>query len=122
MKIIIFGASGRTGLPLVTQALAAGHNVTAFVRNPNKIQISHAKLRVVQGDLDDAESIEAAIAGHDAVLSALGPIPNGRKDIMKVAFTNIILKQSGWGLHSKSSQPFPASRASRNDSLARDGC
>jgi putative NADH-flavin reductase len=90
MKIIIFGATGRTGLPLVTQALAAGHEVTAFVRNPNKIQISHAKLRVIQGELVDTVRVEAAIAGQDAVLSALGPIPNGRKDIMKVAFTNII--------------------------------
>jgi putative NADH-flavin reductase len=90
MKIIIFGATGRTGLPLVTQALEAGHNVTAFVRNPNKIQISHAKLQIVQGDLYDAASIETAIAGHDAVLSALGPIPGGQKDVMRVAFTNII--------------------------------
>jgi putative NADH-flavin reductase len=90
MKIIIFGATGRTGLPLVTQALDAGHDVTAFVRNPNKIQIGHAKLRIVRGDLDDATGVEAAIAGQDAVLSALGPIPAGRKDIMRVAFTNII--------------------------------
>jgi putative NADH-flavin reductase len=90
MKIIIFGATGRTGLPLVTQALAVGHTITAFVRNPIKIQISHAKLRVIQGELDDVVGVEAAITGQDAVLSALGPIPNGRKDIMKVAFTNII--------------------------------
>jgi putative NADH-flavin reductase len=90
MNIIIFGATGRTGLPLVTQALAAGHEVTAFVRNPNKLQINHAKLRMVQGELDDASAIETAIAGKDAVLSALGPIPKGRKDVMRVAFTNII--------------------------------
>jgi putative NADH-flavin reductase len=98
MKIIIFGATGRTGLPLVTQALEAGHEVTAFVRNPNKIQISHAKLRVVQGELDDPVGVEAAIAGQDAVLSALGPIPNGRKDIMRVAFTNIIAATQQTGI------------------------
>jgi putative NADH-flavin reductase len=98
MKIVIFGATGRTGLPLVTQALAAGHDVTAFVRNPIKLQISHAKLRVVQGDLEDAAMIEAAIAGQDAVLSALGPIPNGRKDVMRVAFTNIIAAMHNIGV------------------------
>jgi putative NADH-flavin reductase len=98
MKIIIFGATGRTGLPLVIQALAAGHEVTAFVRNPNKIQISHAKLRIVRGDLDDAVGIEAAIAGQDAVLSALGPIPAGRKDVMRVAFTNIIAAMQNTGI------------------------
>lgn len=98
MKIIIFGATGRTGLPLVIQALAAGHHVTAFVRNPNKIQIGHAKLRIVRGDLDDAVGIEAAIAGQDAVLSALGPIPAGRKDVMGVAFTNIIAAMQKTGV------------------------
>ena len=98
MEIIIFGATGRTGLPLMTQALAAGHEVTAFVRNPNKIQIGHAKLRIVRGDLDDAVGIEAAIAGQDAVLSALGPIPAGRKDVMGVAFTNIIAAMQKTGV------------------------
>jgi putative NADH-flavin reductase len=98
MKIIIFGATGRTGLPLVTQALAAGHEVTAFVRTPNKLQISHAKFRLVRGDLNDATGIEAAIAGRDAVLSALGPIPGGQKDIMKVAFTNIVAAMQKTGV------------------------
>ncbi len=98
MKIIIFGATGRTGLPLVTQALDAGPVVTAFVRNPNKIQISHAKLRVVRGDLNDAAVMEAAIAGQDAVLSALGPIPAGPKDVMRVAFTNIIAAMQTTGV------------------------
>jgi putative NADH-flavin reductase len=98
MKIIVFGATGRTGLPLVTQALAAGHDVTAFVRNPNNIQISHAKLRIVQGDLEDATMIEAAIAGQHAVLSALGPIPNGPKDVMRVAFTNIVAAMRNTGV------------------------
>ena len=39
MKIVVFGASGRTGLQVVEQALAAGHQVTAFVRTPSKIGI-----------------------------------------------------------------------------------
>lgn len=98
MNIIIFGATGRTGLPLVNQALAAGHNVTAFVRNPSKIPISHDKLKIVRGNLDDAAGIEAAVSGQDAVLSALGPIPAGQKDVMRVAFSNIIAAMQKTGV------------------------
>ena len=50
MKLIVFGATGGTGQHLVKQALAQGHAVTAFVRNPAKFGVSHPNLRVVQGD------------------------------------------------------------------------
>ena len=76
MKLTIFGATGRTGHLLVEQALAAGHEVTAFARNPAKLGQTHDRLRVVQGDLTNAAQIEAAIQGADAVLSVLGPSNN----------------------------------------------
>ena len=38
-KLAVFGATGRTGLVLVQQALAKGHSVTAVVRNPEKLQL-----------------------------------------------------------------------------------
>lgn len=76
MKLTIFGATGRTGRLLVEQALAAGHEVTAFARNPARLGQTHAHLRVVQGDLTNAAQIEAAIQGADAVLSVLGPSNN----------------------------------------------
>ncbi|MFJ9150847.1 NAD(P)-dependent oxidoreductase [Streptomyces sp. NPDC102270] len=63
----IFGASGRTGTHLAEQALAAGHDVVALMRNPAKLTLRHERLRVAQGDLTD----EAAVA--DAVLAALSP-------------------------------------------------
>jgi putative NADH-flavin reductase len=71
MRILIFGATGRTGRELVSQALQRNHDVSAFVRNPGKMTVVHARLRVVQGDVQRPESIRAAIPGHDAVLSAL---------------------------------------------------
>jgi len=54
MKIVVFGASGRTGRPLVEQALAAGRHVTAFVRDPARLETRHERLTVVQGDVHDA--------------------------------------------------------------------
>ena len=72
MKFIILGATGGTGRQLIEQALAQGHTITAFVRNPAKVQRLHKNLRVVQGDILDANAVAAAIEDQDAVLSALG--------------------------------------------------
>ncbi len=72
MKLLIFGATGGTGRQLVQQALAQGHVVTAFARDPKKIHVTHDNLRVVQGDMLDPGSVETAVAGQEAVLSALG--------------------------------------------------
>jgi uncharacterized protein YbjT (DUF2867 family) len=49
MKVLVFGATGGTGRRLVQQALAQGHVVTAFAREPGKIQPAQDKLRVVRG-------------------------------------------------------------------------
>ncbi|MDQ4147071.1 MAG: SDR family oxidoreductase [Pseudomonadota bacterium] len=72
MKLLVFGASGRTGHELVKQALAGGLEVTAFVRNPAKLRITSPNLRVVQGDVGDQSAVEHTVGGHDAVVSALG--------------------------------------------------
>lgn len=44
MKLIIFGASGKTGRHMVAQTLAAGHEVTAFVRSPEAFSLEHERL------------------------------------------------------------------------------
>ncbi len=72
MRLIVFGASGATGRQLVEQALAANHEVTAFVRNPARFRIEHPRLTVTQGDALDPQRVSAAIAGQDAVLYAIG--------------------------------------------------
>lgn len=72
MRLVIFGSAGKTGRPLVEQALAAGHDVTAFVRSPEKLGLEHERLTVVQGDAKDGAAVSSAIVGHDAVISALG--------------------------------------------------
>jgi putative NADH-flavin reductase len=75
MNVLIFGATGGTGRSLVQQALAQGHVVTAFARDPEKIRARHENLRVVQGDILDYNSVEAAVTNQDAVVSALGVRP-----------------------------------------------
>ncbi|WP_152393798.1 NAD(P)-dependent oxidoreductase [Paenibacillus guangzhouensis] len=72
MKMAVFGATGGTGRQVVMQALALGHEVTAIVRNPDKVGIRHDRLEIVRGDVLDLPSFSRSIAGQDAVLSALG--------------------------------------------------
>jgi putative NADH-flavin reductase len=71
MKIVVFGASGGTGRELVNQGREQGHDVTVFVRNPASFT-GGDRLRVVVGDALDDKAVAAAMAGQDAVLSALG--------------------------------------------------
>jgi len=73
MNLLIFGASGAIGIKLTQQALAKGHHVKAFVRNPDKIKISHPNLQIVKGDLSDKVAIQNSVKGSDVIVSVLGP-------------------------------------------------
>jgi putative NADH-flavin reductase len=90
MKIVVFGASRGVGLNVVEQALAAGHIVTAFVRSPEKFTVKHANLTVFQGNSMDAEAVEKAIAGQEAVVSALGPTRSPVAGMMETSAKNIV--------------------------------
>jgi putative NADH-flavin reductase len=69
MKLFIVGASGRTGLSLTQQALAAGHEVTAFGRHAPEAAVG---LRFILGDPQHLGDLSASVPGHDAVISCLG--------------------------------------------------
>lgn len=73
---------------MVAQALEQGHRVTAFVRDPGKLDIVHPQLRVFQGDVLDPTSVEAAMPDHEAVFCALGA---GRKGIVRSEGTRNII-------------------------------
>lgn len=90
MKIIVFGASGGTGIEIVRQALDANHIVTAFARNPAKIFLQHPNLAIFQGDVLDADAVSIAVSGHDAVISALGPTRPPVPHMMETAAQNIV--------------------------------
>jgi cation diffusion facilitator CzcD-associated flavoprotein CzcO len=72
LRVLIVGATGGTGRQLVTQALERGYTVTALVRDPSRLRVDHPRLTVIQGDVLDEGSVEAAMRGREAVLSALG--------------------------------------------------
>jgi uncharacterized protein YbjT (DUF2867 family) len=72
MKLSVLGAAGATGIPLVEQALAAGHGVTALVRSGPKLTITNPNLHVVEGDATDRAAVSEAMSGAEAVISVLG--------------------------------------------------
>ena len=85
MKLCILGATGRTGIPLVRQALDADHSVKALVRSPTKMTINHPNLEIVQGDVLDTESVEKAVEGTEAVLCVLGHAKASPDDLQTLA-------------------------------------
>jgi putative NADH-flavin reductase len=140
-RVLIVGATGGTGRQLVTQALERGLTVTAFVRNPSGLQIDHPQLTVVTGDVRDSSSVEAAMKGQDAVLSALGHkqffyptriLSEGTRNILRameqngvsrfVCETALGIGDSGWRMGLSSTlfdlpviQPFYFSATTRHE-------
>lgn len=73
MRLLILGATGGTGLEVLRQGLAQGHEIAAFVRDPAKLRLADARLQVLAGAVPaDAAPLEAALKGRDAVVCALG--------------------------------------------------
>lgn len=98
MKIVVFGASGRTGRQVVPQAVKRGHDVTAFVRDASKQWFPDA-VAVHQGDPSDAGSVETALVGADAVISALGPIAGQTESEISDATRSIVEVMGRTGPH-----------------------
>jgi putative NADH-flavin reductase len=90
MNLAVLGATGRTGRPLVEQALDAGHDVTAFVRDPADLDVDHDRLAVVEGDAYTGDGVREAVAGADAVASVLGQTSSGPDDLLAVAGRNVM--------------------------------
>lgn len=80
MHLLIFGATGATGQHLVRLAVSQGHHVTAFVRDPGRLLHSSPLLSYVVGDVMQSSSVETAMPGQDAVLCALGTMPETKAD------------------------------------------
>lgn len=79
MKVIVLGATGGTGRATVQELLDGGHEVTAFSRHADALGLRAERLRTVVGDAMSAEEVERAVAGHDAVVVALGVNDNPLK-------------------------------------------
>lgn len=73
MHVTVFGATGGIGQVVVQRLLTARHDVTAYVRDPTKLDVSDPRLTILEGELSDLSDVAKAIVGADAVISALGP-------------------------------------------------
>lgn len=71
MKLLVLGGTGRTGGPLLMQALQRGHSVTALARDPAKLANQDPQIRVVKGDVMDVDTLAPAFRSHDAILATL---------------------------------------------------
>jgi len=90
MKLIVFGATGKTGNLVVEQALAAGHEVAAVARRPAAITVQHQRLEVIRGDVLELSTFEHAITGKDAVISALGSAGRAPTTLYSTGSANIV--------------------------------
>lgn len=111
-KIALFGGSGQTGRLLLEQALEKGYHVKALVRTPEKVNVKHANLEIIQGDVLDEAAVKATVQGSDVVVSLFGHVKgspewlqtNGTKNIvaaMDARGVKRIISLSGGGL------PYP---------------
>ncbi|NIH85971.1 NAD(P)-dependent oxidoreductase [Amycolatopsis granulosa] len=91
MKLTVFGATGGTGAHVVRQALTAGHQVTAVVRDPARLDVpGQPRLEVVPADVLDPDALVPAISGREAVVSALGPRGRGPSVICRDGTSSIM--------------------------------
>lgn len=91
MHLTVFGGTGGTGAAVLAAALAAGHSVTAPVREPSRLALAaHERLRPVRADVLDPPSLAGTVDGADAVLSALGTRGNRPTTVYSAGVTNIL--------------------------------
>jgi putative NADH-flavin reductase len=98
VKVLIIGATGATGQILMREALAQGHEVTALARNPSAVAPEDPGLRVLQGNALEVSSVEAAVAGQDAVLSALGTRSSRPTTLFSESTQNVISAMNKHGV------------------------
>lgn len=91
MKLVILGATGGIGRPLVSAALEQGHQVNVFVRSPEKVVQKSPRLNIIGGDLYNVQQMTDAIRNSDAVLSAFGPT-TFRKTNLRRDFGRVLVK------------------------------
>jgi uncharacterized protein YbjT (DUF2867 family) len=115
MKVLVIGATGGTGTHAVRRLLDRGDFVRALARNPSAITLRHERLEVVQGDARDADSIDRAVQGVDAVLCAFGPRSLKKDDLQETLARNLsramhkhgvkrLVNLSAWGAGDSAAQ------------------
>jgi len=84
-KVVLFGANGKMGQLIMKEALDRGYEVTAVVRDRTQMKELFENLHVVEGNVMNSEDIATLCEGHQAVISAFGPIRGAEDELVKVA-------------------------------------
>jgi putative NADH-flavin reductase len=87
MKVVLYGASGMIGIRILQELVSRGHEVTAVVRNPEKVKVPGVS--VVKGDVTDAATIAATAQGAEAAISAYAP-PHAEPDMLLTASRSLL--------------------------------
>ncbi len=90
MKTIVFGATGETGLCLVSLLISSGHQVTVYVRNPQKLASMRDKINIIQGTIDDKKAMQSAISGQEIVLSTFGNRSLKKSNTQETFMSNLV--------------------------------
>lgn len=72
-KIVLIGATGFVGSSILNEALNRGHQVTAIVRNPEKIKVENKNLTIVKEDATQPDTLARVAKGNDAIISSYNP-------------------------------------------------
>lgn len=121
-RIIVFGATGKTGQHVWQKVLGDGHDVTVFVRSPAKIDRTDPNLQVVKGDVLDAASVASAVEGHDVAIVGLGSISLKDKTTLTTGTKHVVdgMMQHTRGDHNRG-RLIVLSAAGVNESWAQIG-
>ena len=120
MNILLLGATGKTGQQILTQALAAGHQVTAFVRSPEKMRQSQEDTTVIPGDALDERAVEEAMqsAPFDVVIIAIGSASLKNQGIRARTTANVVAAMQQ---HCPEARLWVVSSAGTGDSISQLG-
>src|SRR5256885_6749263 len=98
MKLTVIGGTGGIGTQVIQQALAAGHEVAAPVRDPARMRVSGARLTVEPVDVLDPEALATVLKGRDAVVSALGPRRGDAADVLSAGARALVPAMAAAGV------------------------
>lgn len=90
MRVAIFGSTGQVGRHLVNRALNREWSVVAFARSPSKLGELRSQVDVVEGNVQNAEAVDRAVEGTDAVVSAVGHTDTSARDVLSVTANHLV--------------------------------
>lgn len=98
MRVVVFGATGTVGKLAVEQLLKEGHEVTAFARHPEKLELEDDNLHLAAGDAMDAQAVKRAVDGQDAAVITIGAGMSRKSLIRSQGTLNVIQAMQALGV------------------------